>query len=320
MVVARVCVAALPCALLLLHAPVQTRRACQQRLRLGLFPDEDTPDAENAPQAPPSPPTAPLPLTRDDLVGFWQIFDEQASVDSLNALAMGDSPGTVFSSTIVLRADGQTSRGSDFPGGTWEFSEAMAPDGRTRKRLKIVLRSRLLREEWRYDGLIFGLQEDTETPLGEAKGVATQSSAEAPIEIRVVGKATRWDVSDEDAPTAVGDEASSFSMTKKDVDRRKLIPTVKPFSAPVDPESVRLEQAWRQMREESEEDDIRKAIEEVRKAKAEHGEGWADAIRPVEGVDYWVGGDEPTLEEMGLQGLDDGVSGRSKSEGEGYDA
>ena len=57
------------------------------------------------------------------------------------------------------------------------------------------------------------------------------------------------------------------------------------FSAPVDPESVKLEQAWRRERELNEEEDIRRAIADVKKAKADYGEdGWVDAVRRARGL------------------------------------
>ena len=127
--------------------------------------------------------------------------------------------------------------------------------------------------------------------MGDGKGVSMTPSSEAPVEIRIIGKATRWDVSDEDAPTAIGDSASSFSMIKKAIARRSLIPTIKPFSAPIDPESVKREQEWRRLNEATEEDELRRAIEDVRKAKAEHGADWEEFLKPRKGIDYWVEGE-----------------------------
>jgi len=253
--------------------------------RLQLFPDE----AETSP----SPDTPELNVTKESLVGFWQVFDDQASEDAINSMATGGSPAALFSSTIVLRADGQTSRGSDFPGGTWSLREVASADGGTRKRLAIELRSRLRRQEWRYDGLLIGLQQ-SEPPVPEmdSSSESTPASAAPQIELRVVGTAARWDTTDEEAPAAMGKPAA-FSMRRIEVDRRKLVPTIKPFSAPIDPEAVKLEQEWRRVRQQSEEDAIRQVLTDVRAAKAEHGDEWMNEMRVREGVDYWREGEEP---------------------------
>ena len=54
-------------------------------------------------------------------VGFWTIYDELATEDALNALSEGAQVSKLFSTNMVLRADGQASRGSDFPGGSWSI-------------------------------------------------------------------------------------------------------------------------------------------------------------------------------------------------------
>merc|ERR1719235_1460633 len=84
-------------------------------------------------------------------------------------------------------------------------------------------------------------------------------------------------------------------MTKLAVDRRTLVPTVQAFqgSAAMDPDDLRVQAAWRQLKEESEADDLRKAIEEVRRAKAEDPENWQEKIKLREGVDFWRLGEEP---------------------------
>ena len=304
-------------------SPPSPRLPCAPRLQL--FPDDD-----------PAPPPAPFPdadepqeelLTRENLVGFWRIFDEQASEDNLNAMANGVNIDKMFSTTLVLRADGQTSRGSDFPGGDWAMREVLAADGTRRKRISIALRSKLLGQEWKYDGLLFGLEQPEEpsidTMMGELAAAERKRMAESaktaapPVEIRVVGTATKWDVSNPDAPSLVGTN-QSFSMVKMSVDRQKLTPTIKPFSAPVDPESVKLEQAWRRERELNEEEDIRRAIADVKKAKADYGEdGWVDAVRPREGVDFWKVGEEPEAAEEEEEG---GGSGEGDGGGDGYAA
>ena len=252
-----------------------------------LFPDVD---GGGAMQQPPE-------LTREGIIGFWTIFDEQATEDTLNDMAAGGASKTsLFSAPLILRADGRTSRGSDFPGGEWSMNEVTSEDGSTRKRLSITLRSNLLRQEWRYEGLLFALAIQDEPPPMEGmppmpKLIGETSQAGKP-QVRVVGKATRWDISDRDAPQALGGE-TSFSMVRKEVDRRKLTPTIKPLSSIVDPDDVRLQNEWRRLKERSEEEEIRRAIDEVKKSKDEYGKGWLEADRLKEGVDYWKVGEEP---------------------------
>ena len=268
---------------------------------LQLFPDGPDPtDAASAPQGLSSMDNRPV-LTRDELVGFWQIFDDQASEDALNGMAQGETPNSIFSSKLVLRADGQTSRGSDFPGGSWSMREEAGADGSPRKRLSVELRSRLLKQEWRYDGVLFALQTDEPPPTAGIAGASAGGSnrGPGPLEIRVAGSATKWDISDETTPQPIG-EATSFSMVKMAVDRRKLVPTIKPFSAAVDPEAVKLEMEWRKQKEDSEEEDLRRAIADVRDAKAQHGDEWMERIQPVEGVDYWRPGEEPGAEQQAV--------------------
>ena len=257
-------------------------------------------------------------VTRDDIVGFWTIFDDQATEDSMNEMAKGGATKTsLFSAPLVLRADGQTSRGSDFPGGEWSMNEELGADGRTRKRLSIVLRSKLLKQEWRYEGLLFSLQLDSEVPESPSQAAAEAevlrrmtSSADAPreplpvpipqsstppspkSEIRVVGKANRWDVSDPSAAKPLGKE-TGFSMIKKEVDRRKLTPTIKPFTRPIDPEDVKIQSQLNRLREREEEDELRRAIDDVRRAKEEHGDNWREVDQLKEGQDYWRLGEDP---------------------------
>ena len=275
--------------------------ACSPRGRpplLGLFPDDGgasgaAPESGVAPESKPS-----GLLSQEACCGFWTIFDEQASADALNGLAAGDEMlASMTSSMMVLRADGQTSRGSDFPGGSWEVIDATAADGSGRRRMSIVLRSRLLRQEWRYEGLLFGLQRNAE-PGGPADAFAAafgggSSAGEATanqVELRVIGKSTRWDVADALSPVQLGNE-SAFSMLKMSVDRSKLTPTIQPFGGQVDPAEAKRQTEVRRLSERSEVEELQRAIDDVRRTKAEHGDGWLEADRLVEGVHYWrVGG------------------------------
>lgn len=113
----------------------------------GIFPDEGPPSAD----------TDSNRRTIDDqqMVGFWNVYDDQAMDDALSRVSYGANIGSVFSSRMVLRADGRTSRGSDFPGGTWRI---LQDKDTTRKRIELVLINKVERQEWRYHGLIFWLQ------------------------------------------------------------------------------------------------------------------------------------------------------------------
>ena len=276
----------------------------------GLFPGDDT-SGEAAQQ--------PASLGPQDLVGFWTIFDDLATEDTMNQVAKGGSAKmSLFSAPLILRADGQTSRGSDFPGGEWSLSSEVGSDGVTRRRLSIILRSRLLRQEWRYEGLLFALELDSGMPGSFEELSAGASGAQPPSpppplsppsapQVRVVGQSNRWDMSDPNAPKVLG-KPSSFSMVKKEVDRVKLTPTIKPLALPVDPEDVRVQSELNRLRDRSEEEDIQRAIDDVRRIKAEHGENWRDADELKEGVDYWKLGDD-----MGDE-LGNGAGGRPEGE------
>ena len=275
----------------LLLASTSRLPRCSVPPRASLFPDDD--DA-----AVPAPAAGPM-LSRDKAFGFWTIYDELAANDALNAMANGGTPSSMVSASIILRADGQTSRGCDFPGGEWTLSnepEAGRGDETRRWRMRITLRSRLLREEWRYEGLFFGMEQQIVSSTAAGGGAAAVAASK--LELRVVGQATRWDTSG-DAPKQIGD--AGFSMVKQELDHSKLTPTIQTFSAPasVDPEELRLQAEWRKRREQTDEDDLRTAIEEVRRAKADDPYNWKESIRLREGVDFWPLGEEPDVTDAG---------------------
>lgn len=317
------------------------RRQPVPRLLGGIFPDSPTPaddlgslfpGTDEAVDTTAQTQVAMPTLDENSLVGFWTIFDEQATEDTLNSMTSGGATKpSLFSAPLVLRADGRTSRGSDFPGGTWEVTEQIGTDGGARKRLSIVLQSKLLKQEWRYEGLVFALQMALEPSLDDdAAASAARPSLSPPppppsmspslpaLEIRVVGQSCRWELSPESEPKPMGKPAS-FSMIKKDVDRRKLTPTIKPLSQPVDPEEVRRESEWRRLVERSEEDEIRRAIEDVQKMKEEHGDGWRDADQLQEGRDFWKLGQEPSAA-PGVKPPGERAAGREQAEPEGDSA
>ena len=126
------------------------RGACASLLCLrmmSIFPSED------GGQRAAAEPRVKLPLESAQppaLVGFYSVYDDLASEDALASMADGGPTASIFSATMVLRADGQTSRGSEFPGGSWAAAER---DGRVR--LSMTLRAgRARAEERRYDGLV----------------------------------------------------------------------------------------------------------------------------------------------------------------------
>ena len=288
---------------------------------MGLFPDDDDDGSDAQPRpasaldemmrAPTAASSSSLDLSRESLVGFWSIYDDLATEDSMNSLATGAKISSIFSAPLVLRADGQTSRGSDFPGGEWSLYDEATASGSTRWRLSIVLRSRLLRQELRYDGLVFALQLDEREVAdsgssggggGGGGGGGNAAPGSVPFDLRVVGKVVRWDVADAGAPAPMG-APTSFSMLRQKYDRGKLTATIQPFSAEVDPEAARAQSEWNRAKEASEEDELRRAIEDVRRTKEAHGDDWLEADKLVEGRDFWRAGEEPD----DVTGLDDGT-------------
>ncbi len=258
--------------------------------RAGLFPD-----SSSQPEV--------APLSKQDLVGFWTVYDDLAADDASKLLDAGQEPDSMFSATMVLRADGKTSRGSEFPGGEWSIVEKKG-----RKALRATLRNRARREEWKLDGTLFRVSLDAVLKLEREMKRELRDPADAglqapepaspaadgmgSLQLRVVGNASRWDVSDPAAPALLS--ASDFSMVKMEVDRGELTPTIKPFSRPVDPEEVRREQEWRRLRDETEAEQIRRAIEEVRELRRTYGEeAWREQAELKEGVDFWKLGEEP---------------------------
>ena len=117
-------------------ASVGRHRPC----RLQLFPGDSPPAAVAPPSGDFDGPNPPA------VTGFWTIYDDVALEDSMNRAARQepDGPNSMMSSSIVLRADGFTSRGSEFTRGTWEVEEQGA-----RLRLRITLQARALQEEIR---------------------------------------------------------------------------------------------------------------------------------------------------------------------------
>ena len=132
-----------------------------------------------------------------------------------------DGPNSIMSASIVLRADGFTSRGSEFTRGTWQVEPQEA-----RRRLSITLEARALQEEIRYDGLLVKL-DTAETGMAQALAAALPTATpqdELPqTELRVVGQASRYKVGGEGEPELL--KRTAFSMIKLEVDRSQLTPT-----------------------------------------------------------------------------------------------
>lgn len=114
-------------------------------------------------------------------------------------------------------------------------------------------------------------------------GAADQEIGTKPFELRVVGSAERWDMSgDEPSMTST----SRFSMVKLDVDRTKLVPTIKPFSREAHPDEIRREQEVLRKKDMDEANDMRKLLDDVRKLKSEGVEDWMERMRPDESMLY----------------------------------
>ena len=270
------------------------RGACASLLCLrmmSIFPSED------GGQRAAAEPRVKLPLESAQppaLVGFYSVYDDLASEDALASMADGGPTASIFSATMVLRADGQTSRGSEFPGGSWAAAER---DGRVR--LSMTLRAgRARAEERRYDGLVLEFEappdfdDDGEAPPPDA---ASEAGGSGRTELRVVGEVSRWSTADAAAPRQLG-EPKPFSMVGIEVDRTTLTPTIKPRAQELDPAEVRRQQEWQRVRDRSEADALRQVLNDVRELKAEgvSADELAERMRP--GDDAFVDPDDDRLQ------------------------
>ena len=270
------------------------RGACASLLCLrmmSIFPSED------GGQRAAAEPRVKLPLVSAQppaLVGFYSVYDDLASEDALASMADGGPTASIFSATMVLRADGQTSRGSEFPGGSWAAAER---DGRVR--LSMTLRAgRARAEERRYDGLVLEFEappdfdDDGEAPPPDA---ASEAGGSGRTELRVVGEVSRWSTADAAAPRQLG-EPKPFSMVGIEVDRTTLTPTIKPRAQELDPAEVRRQQEWQRVRDRSEADALRQVLNDVRELKAEgvSADELAERMRP--GDDAFVDPDDDRLQ------------------------
>ena len=270
------------------------RGACASLLCLrmmSIFPSED------GGQRAAAEPRVKLPLESAQppaLVGFYSVYDDLASEDALASMADGGPTASIFSATMVLRADGQTSRGSEFPGGSWAAAER---DGRVR--LSMTLRAgRARAEERRYDGLVLEFEappdfdDDGEAP--PPPDAAGEAGGSGRTELRVVGEVSRWSTADAAAPRQLG-EPKPFSMVGIEVDRTTLTPTIKPRAQELDPAEVRRQQEWQRVRDRSEADALRQVLNDVRELKAEgvSADELAERMRP--GDDAFVDPDDDRL-------------------------
>lgn len=225
-----------------------------------------------------------------EVTGFWTIYDELAMQDSLNVVSDGGPMNTpLFSTNMVLRVDGQASRGSDFPGGEWSLVE----DG-IRRRLKMVLRNRRLQQERRYDGLLFSLSmadpeampqdELVKAAMGSDDGAGAVDGSST---LRIVGTVTTWNVTSPNGEGAVmiGDKVS-FSMVKLAVDRTKLVPTIKPWSRELTPEELEEEMKTQRAKDREDAEEIRKLINDVREAKKNGSWTGPSSLDSVEQVQW----------------------------------
>lgn len=273
--------------------------------RASLFPEDDSGDntagASSFPVLVIKSPTLSELLSDGEAIGFWKVYDALGTKEMENELKGSGKLPSELSARMVLRADGAISRGSDFPSGEWNvYRQGEGDDALWRMRL--VLRSKLLAEEWRYDGMLVGTTLPQPSRAGGSADTGDQSSGGPEsgenvvpeVSLIVVGKATRWEMKGDDERLV---QNASFSMSKIAVNRSKLIPTIQSFQGPatVDPEELRIQAEWRKLKDESEEDDIRRAIEDIRRAKAEDPDNWMERNRVREGVDFWRAGEEPDI-------------------------
>ena len=211
---------------------------------------------------PGEPDVAPTPCTRDQLVGFWTVYDELAPSDALNLVAAGGSPRSMFGASMVLRADGKTSRGSEYPGGSWTLQPR---DGK--RHLCMTLYSRLKQQELRYDGIVLRVAFEPSAVTGEVEGAVEETlsgieaDAAALAGLRVVGRVTKWDVSDGEGKQLGGEEP--FSMVQLEVNRTKLTPMIRPFSKEVPAEELEKEMKSQRAADRAEADELREVIKQA---------------------------------------------------------
>lgn len=267
---------------------------CTPRARRSLliFPEAVGPEPEEA---------GSFEELQADATGFWTIYDELAVQDSVAMVAEGGpTSAALFSTNMVLRADGQASRGSAFPGGEWSIVE----DG-IRRRLKMVLRSRLLQQERRYDGLLFSLsmsdgQSMPQDAVFQASmgGDGLAAGQDGLPSLRVVGTVTAWNSTSPNLEGAVMiGEPASFSMVKLALDRTKLVPTIRPWSREVSPEEMEEEMRTQRAKDSDDADEIRKLLADVQRAKREG---------------TWKG--PPGLDAVGRSGLPETEQGLDRQE------
>mmetsp|Transcript_155256 Transcript_155256/g.275355 ORF Transcript_155256/g.275355 Transcript_155256/m.275355 type:complete len:410 (+) Transcript_155256:99-1328(+) len=242
-------------------------------------------------------------LSHAELTGFWRITDPLATADGLQQAAKdGDFDRNMISTNMVLRADNQTSRGSDFPGGRW-WTYKDKDTGTAR--LAMVLKSKRLKQEIHYDGLMYIFEMDVPKPppvdcsrmsfeerLAESKlAWERMHMQELPgPKVQVTGNWSKYDmraVKEGGEPVLI-ETGDHFSMEKLNLDRSKMVATIQP----VDPRRQMMraqaqEELFRQEAKEEEE-----ALEELLKLRddliAKHGpDKWQEHLELVEGVHYF---------------------------------
>ena len=89
--------------------------------------------------------------------GFWTVYDDLATEDNLGKASRGEPTTSFLSTSMILRADGQTSRGSDFIKGRWELEKQEKIDAQ-----------RAIRQQKREAAAAAGvsLRDLRETPIG----------------------------------------------------------------------------------------------------------------------------------------------------------
>jgi hypothetical protein len=305
-------------------ASVGRHRPC----RLQIFPG-DSPAAVAPPSGDFDGPNPPA------VTGFWTIYDDVAMEDSMNRAARQEpeGPNSMMSASIVLRADGFTSRGSEFTRGTWQVEEQG-----DRRRLRITLEARALQEEIRYDGLLVKL-DTAETGMAQVlaaalpKGAAAREEAIPQTELRVVGQASRYRVGGEGFEEGGEPElmkTTAFSMIKLEVhrttltlspdpdpdpdpnpdlnpnpdqvDRTTLTPTIRAFCQPVDPIEVKRQQAEQRGLDVAETMELKAFLSDVRARKQTDPDNWQGSFNiskeaPVFGSKAALNATDPSSED-----------------------
>ena len=136
-----------------------------------------------------------------------------------------------------------------------------------KRHLCMTLYSRLKQQELRYDGLVLRVAFEPSAVTGEVEGAeegklsGIEADAAALAGLRVVGRVTKWDVSDGEGKQLGGEEP--FSMVQVEVNRTKLTPMIRPFSKEVPAEELEKEMKSQRAADRAEADELREVIKQA---------------------------------------------------------